>query len=80
MEFSKTTDGDILVVSSGGPISMALKHLLKLDNSTMIDLNLQTRNTSISEIYFNQALDQLCSFNNTPHLDTKERRGSITYA
>lgn len=77
---SKTTDKPILVISSGGAISMALKTLLRLDNAAMIDLNLQTRNTSVSEIYFNQSHDQLCSFNTIPHLDTKDRRSSITYA
>jgi len=76
----KITDDPILVISSGGAISMALKKILRLDNAAMIDLNLQTRNTSVSEIYFNQSHDQLCSFNTTPHLDTKDRRGSITYA
>jgi broad specificity phosphatase PhoE len=77
---AKTTEGPILVISSGGAISMALKNILKLDNATMIDLNLQTRNTSVSEIYFNTTHDQLCSFNNTPHLETKDRMDSITYA
>ena len=77
---SKTTSAPTLVISSGGAISMALKYILKLDATTMIDLNLQTRNTSISEIYFNQSNDQLCSFNATPHLESKDRRDSITYA
>jgi len=76
----KITDGPILVISSGGAISMALKKVLRLDNTAMIDLNLQTRNTSVSEIYFNHAHDQLCSFNTIPHLDTKDKRSSITYA
>jgi len=77
---SKTSDDPVLVISSGGAISMALKTLLRLDNAAMIDLNLQTRNTSVSEIYFNNSQDQLCSFNSVPHLDTKDRRNSITYA
>jgi broad specificity phosphatase PhoE len=82
MLFSKkeTTDGPILVISSGGAISMALKNILRLDNAAMIDLNLQTRNSSVSEIYFNQFHDQLCSFNTIPHLETNDRRHLITYA
>jgi broad specificity phosphatase PhoE len=82
MLFSKRTElgNPTLVISSGGAISMALKKILRLDNASMIDLNLQTRNTSVSEIYFNQSHDQLCSFNTIPHLDTKSRRSSITYA
>jgi len=82
MLFSKSlhSQKNILVVSSGGAISMALKQILKLENSTMIDLNLQTRNTSMSEIFFKQDQGHLCSFNATPHLETIERREFITYA
>ena len=82
MLFSKSPSNqkNVLVVSSGGSISMALKHVLKLENSTMIDLNLQTRNTSMSEIFFKQNHGHLCSFNATPHLETLERREFITYA
>lgn len=83
MTFSTKEDLDnqpTLVISSGGAISMALKSVLRLDNAAMIDLNLQTRNTSWSEIYFNKVQTQLCSFNAIPHLDTQERRQFITYA
>ena len=77
---SENDNGPVIVVSSGGAISMALKHILRLDNDAMIDLNLQTRNTGISEIYFSTSHEQVCFFNATPHLETKERRASITYA
>ncbi len=81
MLFSKNKEAkNILVISSGGAISMALKQLLNIENSTMIDLNLQTRNTSLSEIYFNENQSHLCSFNAVPHLETAERRTHITYA
>ena len=68
----------VLVISSGGAISMALKHLMAFNNETLINLNLQTRNSGVSEVYFNEHSSYLTSFNNVPHLDTKERRGFIT--
>lgn len=70
----------VVVVSSGGAISMALKHIMGFDNTTMINLNLQTRNTGVSEIYFNERDRHLNCFNCVTHLDTLERRSSITYA
>ena len=82
MQYSKTehSASPTLVVSSGGAIAMALKEILRLDNIAMIDLNLQTKNTSISEVNINHSHDQLCSFNTIPHLETDGRNASITYA
>lgn len=70
----------IAVVSSGGSISMALKHILRLDNEALIDLNLQTRNTAVTECFFNERNIYLTSFNNIPHLDNNARRKHITFA
>jgi broad specificity phosphatase PhoE len=69
----------ILVVSSGGPISMALRQVLDAPASTMIQLNLQIRNSGISHLYFNQTSLQLSGFNHTPHLDQPDRSDSVTY-
>lgn len=73
-------DGSTLVVTSGGTISMVLKLILELSPATMIDLNLQTRNTAVTEIFFNAHKRYLSSFNNLPHMLTSERQASITYA
>jgi len=70
----------IAVVSSGGAISMALKHILRLDNEALIDLNLQTRNTAVTECFFNDKNIYLTSFNTIPHLDNNARRKHITFA
>lgn len=70
----------VIVVSSGGAISMALKHILRLDNDALIDLNLQTRNTAITECYFNTQNIYLTSFNTVPHLDSPARQAHITHA
>ncbi len=70
----------VLVVSSGGPISTILGHLLQVPRAITIDLNLQTRNASFAELAYNASSRRVVSFNNIPHLDTQERAGLITYA
>lgn len=69
-----------LVVSSGGAISMVLKHALQLAPDTMISLNLQIINTAFSKLLVSTSRTQLLSFNNIPHLDAVDRQHSITYS
>jgi broad specificity phosphatase PhoE len=69
----------ILVVSSGGAISMALRQILKAPPGTMIQMNLQTRNSSYSHLYFNEHSIQLSGFNHIPHLDHPDRNNAVTY-
>jgi broad specificity phosphatase PhoE len=69
----------VLVVSSGGSISAALQHVLDLPAASMVQLNLQTRNTGLHRCVFNVSSISLASFNHTPHLDTGEREQYITY-
>ena len=70
----------VLAVTSGGAIGMAISHLLGADHDSMIDLNLQIRNTSITHCFFNANKTRLHSFNNVPHLDNLEKREFITYS
>jgi len=70
----------VLVVSSGGSIAMALRLILQAPAKTMVNLNLQTRNTALSHCYFNASDFQLSQFNSLPHLDSVERQKHITYA
>lgn len=74
------TQGTSLVVSSGGPISMAIGHILDLAPQKIIDLNLQIKNTSFSHIYLGQDRMHLSDFNTIPHLDQQGRRDDITYS
>jgi hypothetical protein len=46
----------------------------------MMNLNLQTRNSAISELAFNVSAVHFVSFNTVPHLDRPERRSAITYS
>lgn len=70
----------VLVVSSGGPISTAIGMALDAPPATMVDLNLQMRNTGLSEFAFGGRSLRCVSFNSVPHLDRTDRRGFVTYS
>lgn len=72
--------GNVLIVSSGGPISTAVAQVLGAPASTMIELNLRTRNSSLTEFAFNPKRHMLQAYNQLPHLDHPERRSWETYA
>jgi len=69
----------ILLVSSGGAISMALRQVLDAPASAMVDMNLQLRNSSISHVFFNERSMHFSAFNHVPHLDHPDRSGAVTY-
>lgn len=74
-------DGCTLVVSSGGPISLALGHVLGLGDAAVIDLNLQLRNSALCELRVTPRRLVPVSFNTLPHLEADvERAAWITYA
>jgi broad specificity phosphatase PhoE len=73
-------DKPVLIVSSGGAISMLMSLVLGLNAKQVIELNMQVRNTSISHFYFNKSNIRLSSFNNIPHLDSPDRLDSITFS
>ena len=70
----------VLVVSSGGPISTILAEVLGMPLRGVVDLNLQTRNTGISELQAGASRIHCVSFNNVPHLDRPDRAGALTYS
>ncbi len=70
----------VLAVSSGGAIAMALRQVLKSPSETVIELNLQTKNTAIAHCFFNPKAIRVTGFNHVPHLDTNERSEKITYS
>ena len=70
----------VLVVSSGGPISTILAEVLGMPLRGVVDLNLQTRNTGITELQAGSSRISCVSFNNVPHLDRPDRAGALTYA
>ena len=70
----------VLVVSSGGPISTILAEVLGMPLRGVVDLNLQTRNTGITELQAGASRIHCVSFNNVPHLDRPDRPGALTYS
>jgi broad specificity phosphatase PhoE len=70
----------VLVVSSGGPISTVLADVLGMPLRGVVDLNLQTRNTGITELQAGANRIHCVSFNNVPHLDRPDRAGALTYS
>lgn len=70
----------VLAVSSGGAIAMTLRQILNAPSETVIDLNLQTKNTAIAHCFFNPAVMRMNSYNHAPHLDSSERAHNITYS
>jgi len=59
----------VLVVSSGGPISTAVGHVLGTSPETTIELNMRIRNTAVTEFVFTPKRHMLLTFNTLPHLD-----------
>ena len=74
-----TVGGDVLMVSSGGPISTAVGRVLGTAPETTIELNLRLRNSAITEFVFNPKRHSLLSFNTLPHLDAEAFAGWVTY-
>ena len=73
-------EGDVLVVSSGGPISTAVGQVLGTSAETTIELNLRIRNSSLTEFAFTPKRHMLVAYNHLPHLDVPERRDWVTYS
>ena len=76
----KNHTGNVLIVSSGGPIATALGHILGTAPETTVKLNMRIRNSSVTECTFNTKHHQLLTFNTLPHLDGAEYAPWITYA
>jgi len=70
----------VLVMSSGGPISTILAEVLGMPARGVVDLNLQTRNTGISQLQSGASRIHCVSFNNVPHLERPGRSDALTYA
>jgi broad specificity phosphatase PhoE len=71
---------NVLMVTSGGPISTAVGYVLGTPAQTTIELNLRIRNTSVTEFTFNPKRMMLVMYNAIPHLDAPEHADWVTYA
>jgi broad specificity phosphatase PhoE len=73
-------DGNVLIVSSGGPIAAAVAAALNAPPATAVELNLRIRNSSLTEFASTPRRHHLVSFNGLPHLDTNPDGALTTYA
>ncbi len=76
----KSHEGPVLIVSSGGPISTAVGHVLGTTPETTIELNLRIRNSALTQFDYNPKRHSLVSFNTVPHLDHPDLAGWVTHA
>jgi broad specificity phosphatase PhoE len=72
--------GDVLMVSSGGPISNAIGQVLGTSPDTIIDLNMRICNSAVSELTFNPKRHSLVSYNTLPHLELPQYADWITHS
>lgn len=70
---------NILVVTSGGTITAAVGAILKLDAAAQVSMMLKIHNSSTSKLIRSKAGLELHSLNNVSHLETAERKESLTY-
>lgn len=79
-ELRQAGAGEVLVVSSGGPIATAIAHVLQAPATAVVALNLQMRNSAVSELTTTPSRHWLVSYNALPHLDHPERAGWVSYS
>ena len=71
---------DVLMVTSGGPISTAVGYVLGTSPEVTIELNLRIRNTSVTEFTFTPKRQMLVMYNAIPHLEDPKYAAWVTYA
>ncbi len=72
--------GDVLIVSSGGPIATIVGQVLGTPAATTIELNMRIRNSALTELAFTPKRYALVVFNQVPHLDQAARRDWVTHS
>jgi broad specificity phosphatase PhoE len=70
--------GNVLIVSSGGPIATAVAQVLGAPPASSIELNLRIRNSALTEFAFTPKRHSLVVFNHLPHLQGPEHGGWVT--
>ncbi len=70
----------VLVVTSGGVIGRIVASTLGAGAEAAIQLNLQTRNTGVTELVRGRSAARLVSFNAVPHLERPDRAHAVTHS
>ncbi len=71
---------NVLLVSSGGPISTAIGQVLGTAPEVTIALNMRIRNSAVTEFSVSPKRLMLQTFNTLAHLDAPECAGWVTHA
>ncbi|WP_286222110.1 histidine phosphatase family protein [Marinobacter apostichopi] len=72
-EMVEYADGsDVLVATSGGPISVICQELLELDDARALGLNEVIANTSVTRVLYSGPRRSLSVFNNYSHLEAED--------
>jgi broad specificity phosphatase PhoE len=74
------TDDQVLVVTSGGVIGRVVAESLGAGPEAAIQLNLQTRNTGVTELVKGRSASRLVAFNAVPHLERPDRAHAVTHS
>ncbi|MCX7635740.1 MAG: histidine phosphatase family protein, partial [Syntrophales bacterium] len=69
----------LLVVTSGGPISVIFQAATDIADVATLRIVWQIVNTSVSTFLFDGERINLCSFNQTAHLDLEGDRTLVTF-
>ena len=79
LEDLQARGGRVLAVTSGGVISMAMRHTLRLDAQGLAKVMLHIRNSSVHRLQHVHGDFYVEQFNATPHLDLPDRAHAKTY-
>jgi broad specificity phosphatase PhoE len=71
---------NVLLVSSGGPISAAVGEVLGTAPEVTIALNMRIRNSAVTEFSVSPKRLMLQTFNTLPHLSGREHADWVTHA
>jgi len=72
-------DKQVVVFTSGGPISVAVQIALDLSDKKALEISWQLLNASITRIKYNSHGIMLAGFNDVTHLELAGAEGFITY-
>ena len=73
-------EAQVLIVTSGGVIGRAVADALEAGPQAAINLNLQTRNTGITEVVRGKTATRIVAFNAVPHLERVDRAHAVTHS
>lgn len=71
---------NILAVSSGGPIGFIVGHVMGAPADSMIRLQLQVKNASLTRLILTGRTVHLSTFNETPHITAENAGEMMTYS